>query len=93
MPDTKESTEKTHYICQTYVEKKESSSTQSALQIGKQLQYSSEAQAQDRADREFRRGSCIGADAYMVTEDGGSGEISAPTFIVRLGTVPDLDEL
>jgi hypothetical protein len=87
MVDNLKSTEKTHYICQTYVEK----TAGNGLQIDKQLQYSSQVQAQDRAEREFQREACIGADAYMVTEDTGSGEVSAPTFLVRLGTVPDLE--
>jgi hypothetical protein len=92
MTDTTANSDKTHYICQTYVEKA-SAAGQVSLQIDKQLQYSSESQAQDRADREFERGNCVGADAYMITEDAGSGEVSPPTFIVRHGTVPDIDDL
>lgn len=88
MLDNLERTEKIHYICQTYVEK----NAGSGLQIEKQVQYSSETQAQNRAEREFQREDCIGADAYRVTEDAGSGEVSAPTFLVRLGTVPDLED-
>lgn len=92
MQDNDESIDKVHYICQTYIEKKNGRGEQCGLQIGKQLQYSSASQAQERADREFQSPECVGADAYMVTEDAGSGEVSAPSFIARLGMVPDLDE-
>lgn len=85
MQDSQESAEKHHYVCQTYVESK------GGLQLGKQFQYTSESQAQERAEREFRAEDCIGADAYMIIEDQGSEEISAPMFIVRLGNVPEFD--
>lgn len=82
---------KVHYICQTYVEKQIGRANQASLQIGKQFQYSTASQAQERADRECRSEDCIGADAYMVTEDPNSGEVGVPTFIARLGTVPEAD--
>jgi len=88
MLDNSKKTEKIHYICQTYVETK----TGDGLQVEKQLQYSLEVQAKDRAEREFQREACIGADAYMLTEDAGSGEVSTPTFLVRLGAVPNLED-
>ncbi|MFT6119557.1 MAG: hypothetical protein ACJAXK_001507, partial [Yoonia sp.] len=34
---------------------------------------------------------CIGADAYMVIEDPTSGEVGAPSFLARLGIVPEFD--
>lgn len=83
-------TSKIHYICQTYVQKP--GAAQSALGIGKQFQYTSASQAQERAEREYRSNECVGADAYMVTEDPNSGEVSAPKFLVRLGSVPEFDE-
>lgn len=85
-----ENASKSHYICQTYVEKK---AGQPGLQIGKQFQYSTAAEAQGRAERECLREDCAGADAYMVIEDPNSGEVGEPTFIVRIGTVPDLDDV
>lgn len=87
-----ENASKIHYICQTYVEKKGGPDGQGALKIDKQLQYSTAAQAQERAEREARSEGCAGADAYMVTEDPNSGEVSAPSFLVRLGNVPEFDE-
>ncbi len=92
MTEQSESADKVHYICQTYVEKKEGNGTQAGLKIGKQLQYTIEADAQNRAEREFERDDCVGADAYMIVEDSGSGEVSAPTFIARLGIVPEADD-
>ena len=92
MSDSQEDTSKTHYICQTYVEKKGTRGAQAGLKIDKQFQYSTEAQAQGRAERESQLEGCAGADAYMVVEDPSSGEVSSPTFIVRLGNVPEFDD-
>lgn len=91
MTDVEEAAQKIHYVCQTYVEKKAGRAGQTVLQIDKQFQYSSAAQAQERAERECRFENCVGADAYMVIEDPSSGEIGEPTFIVRLGSVPEED--
>jgi hypothetical protein len=91
MTELNETIPKVHYICQTYVEKQVGRAKQTSLQIGKQFQYSTASQAQDRADRECRSEACVGADAYMVTEDPNSGEVGVPTFIARLGTVPEVD--
>lgn len=85
-----EATAKVHYICQTYTEKK-SGGGQVSLQVDKQFQYTTAPQAQERAEREFRLESCIGADAYMITEDPSSDEVGEPAFLVRLGSVPDAD--
>ncbi|SDX00301.1 hypothetical protein [Litoreibacter albidus] len=90
---TEDSAEKVHYICQTYVAKPIKGSDQVSLQIGKQFQYTTAAQAQERAEREARSEDCAGADAYYVVEDAGSGEVSEPTFLVRVGDVPDMDAL
>lgn len=84
-------TEKTHYICQTYVETKAGRNGQTGLKIAKQFEYSTEAEAQNRAEREVRSEDCAGADAYMVTEDPASGEVGDPSFLVRLGKVPEID--
>mgnify|MGYP001122039062 CR=1 FL=1 len=91
MSDAPDDAEKTHYICQTYVETKGARGGPAGLKVDKQFQYTTEAAAQDRAERESHREGCAGADAYMVVEDSGSGEVSAPIFIVRLGNVPDDD--
>ena len=92
MSGSTESSEKVHYISQTYVEKKDARGAQTGLKIDKQLQYSTRSEAQERAEREFRSESCVGADAYMVIEDPRSGEVGTPTFFVRLGNVPEFDD-
>ena len=91
MTDTDEVSAKVHYICQTYLEKKTARGGQGSLEIGKQFQYSSASEAQERAERENRSEECVGADAYMVTEDPSSGEVGTPTFLARLGNVPEYD--
>tara|TARA_R110002124_G_scaffold223789_2_gene389091 strand:+ start:1179 stop:1460 length:282 start_codon:yes stop_codon:yes gene_type:complete len=91
MTDPDEPSAKVHYICQTYVEKSAGRSGQAVLQIGKQFQYTTAEQAQERADRECRAPGCVGADAYMVDEDPNSGEVSAPVFLARFGTVPEFE--
>jgi hypothetical protein len=91
MSNAPEGAEKIHYICQTYVETKGARGRPAGLKIDKQFQYKTEAEAQGRAERENEREGCTGADAYMVIEDAGSGEVSSPTFIVRLGNVPEDD--
>ncbi|MEP5152614.1 hypothetical protein [Planktotalea sp.] len=87
-----ENAEKVHYICQTYVEQKTGRSGQASLKIGKQFQYSTAAEAQNRAEREALSEECAGADAYMISEDPGSGEVGSPSFLVRLGNVPEFDD-
>lgn len=91
MTRSDETAPKVHYICQTYVEKMVGRARQASLQIGKQFQYSTASQAQERAERECRSEYCVGADAYMVAEDPNTGEVGAPTFIARLGNVPEVD--
>mgnify|MGYP005682753585 CR=1 FL=1 len=88
MPNIDENALKAHYICQTYLDKK---GAQDGLQIGKQFQYATALQAQERAERESRALDCIGADAYMVIEDPTSGEVGIPSFLARIGRVPDYD--
>ncbi|WP_458790721.1 hypothetical protein [Yoonia sp. MH D7] len=84
MKDNQDTTEKLHFICQTYLAKKGG-----GLQVDKVLEYSTAAQAEERAERESRSSGCVGADAYMLREDLGSGEVSDPTFLARFGTVPE----
>ncbi len=86
-----QNSEKVHYICQTYVEAGAAQNGQLNLKIDKQLQYSTASQAQDRAEREASSDGCVGADAYMVNEDLASGEVGPPSFLVRLGHVPDFE--
>lgn len=88
MLDSDETATKTHYICQSYVEK---AGKQVSLVVDKVFQYTTAAQAEERAEREARREGCAGADAYMVTEDPNSGEVSEPTFLARHGNVPETD--
>ncbi|MDO6482708.1 hypothetical protein [Shimia thalassica] len=85
-------TTKTHYICQTYVTTKAGRNGVEGLKIEKQLQYTSAAQAQERAEREARADGCAGADAYEVEEDLNSGEVGPPNFLVRIGNVPEFDD-
>jgi hypothetical protein len=91
MSEVEESGTKAHYVCQTYIAKTAARGQQGNLQIDKQLQYSTPHEAQERAEREFRAENCVGADAYMVIEDSDSGEVGDPTFLVRLGSVPEQD--
>jgi len=86
------SPEKIHYICQTYVETNAGRNGQTGLTIAKQIEYSTASEAQNRAEREAQSEDCAGADAYMVTEDPASGEVGEPSFFVRLGKVPELDD-
>lgn len=92
MMTSEENTEKVHYICQTYVEDKSANDSQPKLKIDKQFQYSTASQAQGRAEREANSESCVGADAYMVSEDLTSGEVGLPSFLVRIGNVPDFED-
>ena len=92
MTDSVRSAEKAHYICQTYVEMKAGRDGQTGLKIAKQIEYSTASEAQNRAEREALSEDCAGADAYMVCEDPNSGEIGDPSFLIRLGNVPEFDD-
>jgi hypothetical protein len=92
MTNSDDSAVKVHYICQTYVEKLPRVGEQVSLKIDKQFQYSTASEAQNRAEREARSETCLGADAYMVSEDPSSGEVGPPSFLVRLGDVPEIDD-
>ena len=92
MSDSDKSETKLHYICQTYLEHRPGRDGQASLKIGKQFQYSTASEAQNRAEREVALENCAGADAYMVSEDPNSGEVGSPSFLVRLGNVPEFDE-
>ncbi|WP_439104370.1 hypothetical protein [Celeribacter marinus] len=87
-----DSAPKSHYICQTYIETSAGAGQHTVLKIGKQFQYSKASEAQERAEREARNDDCAGADAYVVVEDPTSGEIGAPTFLVRIGNVPEFED-
>ena len=91
MTDTSDTNVKVHYICQTYVKTKSGPDGQFGLKVDKQIEYSTAHEAEYRAERESRLEGCAGADAYMVSEDSGSGEVGEPTFIARIGAVPDTD--
>lgn len=82
-------TSKSHFICQTYIEAK---GPGAGVKIDKQFQYSTAKEAESRAERASQSPDCAGADAYMIVEDANSGEVSAPTFLVRIGHVPEFDE-
>ncbi|WP_299149046.1 hypothetical protein [uncultured Tateyamaria sp.] len=92
MTNAERSSEKIHYICQTYVETKAGRNGQTGLIIAKQFEYSTASEAQNRAEREALSEDCAGADAYSVSEDPNSGEVGDPSFIVRLGKVPKFDD-
>ncbi len=92
MTYAEESTIKVHYICQTYVQQKPGRDGQAGLKIGKQFQYSTAEEAQNRAEREAQTEDCAGVDAYMISEDPHSGEVGSPSFLVRLGQVPEFDD-
>lgn len=82
-----------HHICQTYVETKASQDGQAGLKIDKQFKYSTASEAQNRAEREAGCGDCAGADAYTIIEDPRTAEVGSPSFLVRLGAVPEIEEL
>jgi hypothetical protein len=92
MLDDNGDTSKTHYICQTYVEAKGAKGAPAGVKIDKQFQYSTAEEAENRAERASQSPDCAGADAYMIIEDPSSGEIRAPTFLVRIGNVPEFDD-
>lgn len=92
MTSSEQTAEKIHYICQTYVEMKAGRDGQAGLKIAKQYKYSTASEAQNRAEREALSEDCAGADAYMVSEDPRSGEVGTPSFLVRLGNVPEFDD-
>lgn len=92
MSNSDENAEKIHYICQTYVEQAGGRGGQVNLKVDKQFTYSTANEAQNRAEREADNKACVGADAYMVVEDLATGEVGAPSFLVRLGNVPDFDD-
>ncbi len=92
MTNPERSQEKIHYICQTYVEMKAGRNGQTGLKIAKQFEYSTASEAQNRAEREALSEDCAGADAYMVSEDPDSGEVGNPSFLIRLGNVPEFDD-
>lgn len=92
MTSSEQTAEKTHYICQTYVKTKAGRDGQAGLKIAKQYEYSTASEAQNRAEREALSEDCAGADAYMVIEDPNSGEVGTPSFLIRLGNVPEFDD-
>lgn len=92
MTPTDESASKVHYICQTYLEQIPKRDGRAGLKIDKQFQYSTAAEAVNRAEREAQSEICAGADAYMISEDPNSGEVGSPSFLVRLGSVPEFDD-
>ncbi len=92
MTSADRSPEKIYYICQTYVGTKAGRNGQTGLKIAKQFEYSTASEATGRAERSALSEDCAGADAYMVTEDPNSGEVGAPSFLIRLGNVPEYDD-
>ncbi|WP_422063325.1 hypothetical protein [Shimia sp.] len=74
------------------MEQKPGRGGQSGLKVDKQFQYSTASEAQNRAEREALSEDCAGADAYMISEDPNSGEVGSPSFLIRLGNVPEFDE-
>jgi len=92
MTDTDQPREKIHYICQTYVVTEAGRDKQTGLKVAKQFEYSTASEAQNRAEREALSDNCVGADAYMVVEDPKSGEVGEPSFLIRLGNVPEFDD-
>ena len=92
MSDDNGDTSKTHFICQTYVEAKGAKGAPVGVKIDKQFQYSTAQEAESRAERASQSPDCAGADAYMNVEDPSSGKVSSPTFLVRIGNVPEFDD-
>ena len=92
MTQADERATKVHFICQTYMEQKPGRDGQAGFKIDKQFQYSTASEAQNRAEREAQSEDCVGADAYMISEDASSGEVGSPSFLIRLGNVPEFDD-
>ncbi|MHA6324907.1 hypothetical protein [Roseivivax sp. CAU 1753] len=92
MTSSEQTAEIIHYICQTYVQTKAGRDGRAGLKIAKQYEYSTASEAQNRAEREALSEDCAGADAYMVIEDPNSGEVGTPSFLIRLGNVPEFDD-
>lgn len=92
MTNSDENADKVHHICQTYVETKAGRNGQVSLKVDKQFEYTTALEAQNRAEREADREECAGADAYTIIEDPSTGEVGSPIFLVRLGTVPEIEE-
>ncbi len=78
---------KTHYVCQIYRREKKS-----RLRIEQTIECRDAEHAKDRAQRTFDLGRHAGVDAYSVIVDTELGDAGMPTFLVRLGDVPDVDE-
>ena len=87
---SEDTTSLVHYICQTYLQETTVRSENVKLKIGKQFKYNTASEAKERTEREFRSPDCIGADAYMITEELESEEVGEPVFLIRLGTVPEI---
>lgn len=81
---------KIQYFCQTYEERKAGRSG-THLAIKATIPCSDARGAENRAERAFQSGSCVGADAFSVTADPDTGEADTPIFLTRLGKVPDVD--
>lgn len=92
MTSSDENADIVHHICQTYVETKAGQGGQAGLKVDKQFKYSTASEALSRAEREAAREGCAGADAYTIVEDPRSGEVGSPSFLVRLGDVPEIEE-
>lgn len=80
----------THYICQLYEERRVGKSGK-ALAIKVAIPYPNAGRAEERAERSFKAGHCVGADAYSVAEDTDTGETDEPVFLARHGKVPEVD--
>lgn len=82
----------TYYICQTYEERKMGRAG-TTLAIKSTIACQDVRQAENRAERSYRAGNCVGADAFSVTIDPDTGEAGSPTFFARHGKVPELDPI
>ena len=86
-------TASTRFVCQTYkrAERGKGAAKQLVLVQASAIECKTSAEAESRAQRMFDGGSYAGADAFSVEVDVDLGDYSDPTFIVRLGDVPDFD--
>ena len=78
------------YVCQTYEERTVGRSG-THLAVKGTFPCSDAGAAQSRAERALSGGTCVGADAFSLTVDPVTEEAEAPTFIARLGKVPEID--
>ncbi len=83
----------TRFVCRTYrhADRGRGAAKQQVLVQASAIECKTSNEAERRAQRMFDGGSYAGADAFSIDVDVELGDYSEPTFIVRLGHVPELE--